>query len=637
MAQKRTPQERQFSLVLALKVTKSGLTKAQILESVNGYTNLQGDQAAIDRMFERDKEALRDSGIPIQTVPDLFEPENNQLTKYVITDADYAIPDDFELTTPEAQMVQLASALWTLGTDTSTTSNLLAKLTAKGVAFNPQDVQIASFTDAISPLASEVTSAISASRGLSFDYKKQGAQESENRRIAPIALVNFQHRLVVWGWDLTRKDYRSFLIERITAMGKSFKLENQPFDRSNGQVRALKHLSKASTEAQLRVAEGTTAQVQLAKQAIDVTGDVYTIEYVDRVLCSDYLASFGAEIEVLAPAELRTQHISTLANIIAAHSAPAPELPVAVDTDAPKLSKRKTKSSGVDSFVLLLALVPYLLRNPYVNASKAAADFSTTTKEIKAAVSLIGVSGVPGESQMYLPQDLFEIDSLEWEQHNNILLTNHVAIDKAPALSNTEVTSILVSLQVLASVLTDKDAEIAHSAAAKLAAGRDAIPLPSAGELSTERKQLAEAIAGQHRVKLSYVAADGNRTIRLFDPVETYFAGSYWYARGVSYSEAGSLQGERSLRIDRIAGLEVTNDKVSLANIGNINVSRADSAQHVIELDGNTRRDLHIAGIAAYVRDVASSGGQRVVVSPNDLRLQVLQWAQHARANYSEV
>ncbi|MDR0504507.1 MAG: hypothetical protein LBG70_01690, partial [Bifidobacteriaceae bacterium] len=62
--------ERLINLVIALSNTARPLTKWQIRQRVAGY-DAGGDAAIFDRLFERDKQRLRDQlGIPVETVID---------------------------------------------------------------------------------------------------------------------------------------------------------------------------------------------------------------------------------------------------------------------------------------------------------------------------------------------------------------------------------------------------------------------------------------------------------------------------------------------------------------------------------------------------------------------------------------
>ena len=66
--------ERLVNLTIALLGTKRWLTKAQIFSAVDGY---EGESDAKERMFERDKDDLRNLGIEIEvgSFDPLFEDE----------------------------------------------------------------------------------------------------------------------------------------------------------------------------------------------------------------------------------------------------------------------------------------------------------------------------------------------------------------------------------------------------------------------------------------------------------------------------------------------------------------------------------------------------------------------------------
>ena len=53
--------------MLALLATEQGLTKNEVLSSVQGYRQRYragGDNANLERQFERDKDDIRDLGVP---------------------------------------------------------------------------------------------------------------------------------------------------------------------------------------------------------------------------------------------------------------------------------------------------------------------------------------------------------------------------------------------------------------------------------------------------------------------------------------------------------------------------------------------------------------------------------------------
>ena len=106
MSARRT--ERLLNLVICLLATRRWLSKEQIRAAVPQYADCETVEA-FDRMFERDKEDLRELGIPVVTGSDtqLFDDE----VGYRIDRDAYALPP-IELTAEELAVVGLASRVW---------------------------------------------------------------------------------------------------------------------------------------------------------------------------------------------------------------------------------------------------------------------------------------------------------------------------------------------------------------------------------------------------------------------------------------------------------------------------------------------------------------------------------------------
>src|SRR5450631_2770343 len=103
MAPQRT--ERLLNLVIALLATRRWLTKEQIRRAVPQYADCDTGEA-FDRMFERDKEDLRELGVPLVTGSEdaLFDDEPG----YRIDRAQYALPE-IGFTAQELAVLGLAS------------------------------------------------------------------------------------------------------------------------------------------------------------------------------------------------------------------------------------------------------------------------------------------------------------------------------------------------------------------------------------------------------------------------------------------------------------------------------------------------------------------------------------------------
>src|SRR3954466_11504801 len=96
-----------MNLVIALLSTRTFITADRIRETVYGYTDSASDEA-FSRVFERDKNELRDLGIPLETgIIAQFDPTEG----YRINREAYALPA-VELTADEAAGVVVATQLW---------------------------------------------------------------------------------------------------------------------------------------------------------------------------------------------------------------------------------------------------------------------------------------------------------------------------------------------------------------------------------------------------------------------------------------------------------------------------------------------------------------------------------------------
>src|SRR5271155_998129 len=124
--------ERLVNLVIALLSSRGYITAEKIRSSVAGYSESPSAEA-FSRMFERDKNELRDLGIPLEVgrVSALDPTEGYRINR----DA-YALPP-VELTPDEAAAVAVATQLWESPELITATQGALLKLRAAGVDVDP--------------------------------------------------------------------------------------------------------------------------------------------------------------------------------------------------------------------------------------------------------------------------------------------------------------------------------------------------------------------------------------------------------------------------------------------------------------------------------------------------------------------
>jgi len=206
-----------------------------------------------------------------------------------------------------------------------------------------------------------------------------------------------------------------------------------------------------------------------------------------------------------------------------------------------------------DKLAFLLSLVPWLMDHDGATVDEAAAHFGVTADQIREAVDLISVSGVPGDHAAYLHGDLFDLDWEAYEEHDRIVLTNLVAIDDSPRFSAREAAALIAGLQYLSALPENADRGAIASLMAKLSAGASSAPAPVAigAEESTDATLgvIREAVERGLQLDIGYLNSRGEQERRRVDPLRVESLDVDWYLRGWCH-----LRGAvRTFRLDRIS------------------------------------------------------------------------------------
>lgn len=204
------PLERLINLVAMLLEARRPLTFEGIRAALPAYA--QDDLATAKRMFERDKDILRDNGIPIEMESvDPFEVEEG----YVIPKDRYYVP---EISFTPQEISALFVAAHSGGDDTSAEQGvrkllygadggLLAGLATGPLAAGP-DVDTAR-------LLVVAEAVLQGPRSITFGYTTSKGLSSE-RRVDAFGLVWRAGHWYVVGLDRERNDVRAFRLSRIS-------------------------------------------------------------------------------------------------------------------------------------------------------------------------------------------------------------------------------------------------------------------------------------------------------------------------------------------------------------------------------------------------------------------------------------
>ncbi len=208
-----------MNLVIALLSTRSFITAERIRETVSGYADSASDEA-FSRMFERDKNELRDLGIPLETGR---VSQSDPTEGYRINRETYALPA-VELTGDEAAAVAVATQLWESPELITATQGALLKLRAAGTDIEAVDAAIAFTSTAALPslrgseeVLGILLSAIDSGHAVQFSHRSSRSDPYVTRTVEPWGVVTNKGRWYLVGHDRDRDAVRTFRLSRIGA------------------------------------------------------------------------------------------------------------------------------------------------------------------------------------------------------------------------------------------------------------------------------------------------------------------------------------------------------------------------------------------------------------------------------------
>ena len=319
-------EERLFSLVLALLASEQGLGKAEILSTVQGYRqrySRSGDNASLDRQFERDKDDIRDLGIPIEMIDAPDRPGDTQAVRYRIPKALYELPADISFSPEEITLLSLAAAVWREGSLSEDSRRAMTKLRSLGIDSDDAVIGYAPRLRVREAAFTPLTQALDRHQRVTFLYLKPGHSVPLLRTVEPWALVVHDGRWHLTAYDQRHRAPRTFLLSRIVGAVKV--VAGGTFDApAPGQAEhALAELERVwlNNVATLSIVPGTDAELRLGKRTgvSRAESGEYTLHFTDLDIVADELASFGPEVFVRSPESLRDAVLMRLQKIANIH------------------------------------------------------------------------------------------------------------------------------------------------------------------------------------------------------------------------------------------------------------------------------------------------------------------------------
>ncbi|AXK32207.1 WYL domain-containing protein [Streptomyces armeniacus] len=311
--------ERLMNLALCLLGARRPLTKRELRASIEAYIEAGNDES-FNRMFERDKEDLRELGLVIDAVENL-DGEAGYLAR---RDSNRLPP--ITLDAAEATALGLAARVWQQARLAGAASGALQKLHAAGGM--PQAAEAESYGQ-LHPHSSlephipareaafePLMLACRDRRLVVFDYRKSNAVHPERRQVEPWTLECWRGQWYLAGFDRDRQAERVFRLSRITGTVRSRAAAFTAPVPDQVTVRETVERwagERTSETARIRLRSGAGYPLRARATEVRELGDGWAeLEIPYGHGLDAWLVEFGPDVVVLEPAELRADVVDRL-------------------------------------------------------------------------------------------------------------------------------------------------------------------------------------------------------------------------------------------------------------------------------------------------------------------------------------
>lgn len=661
--------ERLLNLLIALLNTRYGLRRSELREKV--YHDSSGNDIAFGRMFERDKNDLRNFGFDVETLTDLgWSEDDPATTRYRIGKESNRLPD-VQLDPDEWTVLLLASQLWERAALGAAAKSALRKLQASG---RMADVELpAGLQPRIKPAGQafdDLVAAMHARHPVSFTYLAGSTGKEEQRTVEPWGLGSRFGQWYLVGYDQARQAPRHFRLSRFT--GAVTVLDKQDYvppanfnirqeldrlpelplrtavvDVRKGRLLALRRraVHPAADPAELTSAGAASGPVEAGDDRIHVP-------YRDLETLAEELASYGPDALAVAPEEL-VQAVARRLRAAAAFSGTA----VPDYTFTPAKARAVRPKTSEEQLKRMLQLVPFLVHNQGLHIQEVANRFGVTRNELEDDLRILICSGLP---EGY-PDDLLDI---QWE-NDHVFITQDLDLKRPVRFTVEEACALLTGLETLNGLPGIAEGGALESVTLKLlgAAGEEGLRAASlagpqmepadAEVLSTVR----QAIETRSQLHLTYLSPQRDTvTERDVDPLRLYSLDNTWYFEAYCHL----VDGLRNFRLDRVqdvrpngkaaaaasapaqgvpAKLFTANDDDTTVTVQLTRQGRglADDyyAERTAELtDGGLVAEIRFGNTAWLPMFVAQHGGSARILAPEELAAAARAWLETALARY---
>jgi proteasome accessory factor C len=642
---------RQLSLVAFLMAERRPLTARDVKQNVEGYSEMSDE--AFARRFYSDRAELLSLGVPLHSQRDEFTGEE----LYTLRSENYFL-DKLDL--DDEELAALQTALYLLEGKFAYAEPLrlaLQNLALGRPGFAEQPTETAGRVEVLDPdytpekagRLGKLENAISKQRTVKFRYRSISRDVESERTVNPYGLFTDRGKWYVVGFDLDRKDLRTFRVSRVkgdirfaTRRERDFRAPAD-FDIEAYRDRPDWQIGEAEDEARIQVGPNTAWWVErVFRGAGRLEDDVFVTPYSKLEPLASWVLRQDGRAVPQQPDELRRVVADALRKVRATHEGQPPRpAREATAAEGDGQAERPAGPVAPERFALLQALLAYLLdrcgdeREATIEAQELVERFHIPPDQLEEHLSLLNLVNFGGGCYAVYA----ELDG------------DQVRIDKElfgdtfrrpPRLTPLEARAIRLALEFVGPMIAADAHRPLERVRRKLEETFGQFELtqtPEPHEGTDEERLVAtlnEAIRERRLVEIEYMKEEeAEPTTRLVEPYSIERRMPHWYIHTFDRTS----EAERSFRLDRMRTAKLLKERFEPrpefepqrfrdARTARIlyskNVARWEVEKGAVPLrDGSALGETPVGSEDWLVGEIFFHRGEAVLLEPAELRPRI--------------
>jgi proteasome accessory factor C len=637
-----------LSLVAFLMAERRPLTARDVKQNVEGYQEMSDE--AFARRFYSDRAELIALGVPLNSQRDEFTGEE----LYTLRSEQYFLP---QLELEDEELAALQTALYLLEGKFAYAEPLRLALQnlalgRGGFAEPPTDTALRvevvdqDYTPEMSGRLGKLESAISKQRTVKFPYWSISRDDHAERSLNPYGLYRDARGWYVVGFDLDRKDLRTFKVSRMegdirfaTRRERDFRIPKE-FDVDVFRGRPEWQIAEEAGEAKIEMAHDTAWWV--AREFGErgrFEGDVFVTPYSALDALTSWILRQDGRARPVEPDELRRRTAAALRKVREAHEGDPPT-PAAVRAASARNGDPDRAAGPVvpERFGVLQALLAYLLarcgeaREAEIPAAEIVEKFHIPEDQLQEHLSLLSLVNFGGGCYAVYAELQGDVVRVDKELYGD-------AFRAAPRLTPLEARAISLALDFVGPMIAAQAHSPLDRVRRKLEETFGQFDLGQTPEPDADSEEeklvatLSRAIRERKLVEIEYLK-EGEETWsqRVVEPYQFERRLPNW----VVHTWDRTKDGERSFRLDRMRNAKLTREKferragfepqaLSDAQTARVWYSPA-VARFKIERgatplrDGSAVQEVRFGSEEWLLAEILADRGEAVVLEPEELR-----------------